>query len=160
MVRTGVPSTVGNVGEHRDDQGDSLDALVSFLRARMDEHWRGALAAGASSAARTWSARSGRVESADGETVAPTSGEGGPGERARSEHIVRNDPAHALRRLESTRRLIERYELLHADLVEHPEGEALLREYEEVVLPLLALPFSDHPDHRPQWSPREESSRR
>lgn len=160
MVRSGVPSVIGNVGQQRGDQGDSLDALVSFLRARMDEHWRGALTAGDSSTARTWSARPGRVESADGATVALTSGEGGWEERARSDHIVRNDPAQALRALESTRRLIERYELLHADLVEHPEGEIVLREYAEVVLPLLALPFSGHPDYRPEWSPREESPRR
>ena len=137
-----------------------MEALVSFLRARMDERWRGALTAGASFASRTWSARPGRVESADGGTVALTSTGDAREERSRSRHIIRNDPAHALRRLESTRRLIERYELLHADPVEGPEGEVLLREYAEVVLPLLALPFSDHPDHRPQWSPREESSRR
>lgn len=148
------------IGEHRNDQGDSLDALLSFLWARTDEGWRGALAAGASSAARTWSARPDRVESADGATVTLTSGEDARVDRARSEHITRNDPAHALRTLESTRRLLEQYELLHADMVEQPEREILLREYEEFILPLLTLPFSDHPDHRPEWSPREAPPRR
>lgn len=137
-----------------------MEALLSFLRARMDEGWRGALAAGASSAERTWSARPDGVESVDGATVASTPGEDARVDRARSEHISRNDPAHVLRSLESTRRLLEQYELLHADRVDHPDREPLLREYEEFILPLLALSFSEHPDHRSRWSPREAPPRR
>lgn len=137
-----------------------MEALLSFLRARTDEGWRGALAAGASSAERTWSARPDGVESVDGAAVASTPGEDARVDRARSEHIARYDPAHVLKALESIRRVIEQYELVEAELVEHPERESVLREYQDLVLPLLALPFSDHPDYRKEWSPKETNALR
>lgn len=131
-----------------------MDALVSFVRARIDERWRGALDAGASAAARAWSAGNEHVDSAEGVCVART-GSGDPAaDRARSEHIARHDPGGVLEALEAERRLLERYELLNAGLVESPDRDALLSEYRTLVLPLLALHFAGHPDYREEWRPR------
>ncbi|WP_017615663.1 DUF6221 family protein [Nocardiopsis salina] len=131
-----------------------MDALVSFVRARIDERWRGALDAGPSAAARAWSAWPDRVDSAAGACVARTGSGDDAADRARSEHIAGHDPDRVLEALECERRLLERYELLNAGLVESPDRDALLSEYRNLVLPLLALPFADHPDYREAWRPR------
>lgn len=131
-----------------------MDELVSFLRARMDERWRGALEAGQSGRSRVWSADRNRVEDSEGGPVAHVEGGDTAGGRARSHHICVNDPDHVLRDLESKRRILEQYELVRDGLVEHPAREAVLSEYRDVVLPLLALPFSRHPDYRQKWAPQ------
>ncbi|MBE2997113.1 hypothetical protein IDM40_00135 [Nocardiopsis sp. HNM0947] len=131
-----------------------MDALVSFVRARIDERWRAALDAGASTADRRWSAGEDRVDTAAGDRVARTEGGAAESDRARSAHIAGHDPDRVLEALECERRLLERYELLSAGLVRSPDEEALLAEYRDLVLPLLALPFADHPDHRREWLPR------
>ena len=131
-----------------------LDELSSFLRARMDERWRSALEAGPSTGSRVWAADRDRVHDSEGGPVARVEG-GGPADgRARSHHICENDPEHVLRDLESKRRVLEQYELVRDGLIEHPEREAILSEYRDVVLPLLALPFSQHPDYRQKWAPQ------
>lgn len=131
-----------------------MDELFSFLRARMDELWRSALEAGRSSGARVWSADQDRVQDSEGGPVARVEDGHAAEGRARSHHICENDPEHVLRDLESKRRVLEQYELVRDGLVEHPEREAVLSEYRDVVLPLLALPFSRHPDYRQKWAPR------
>jgi len=58
-------------------------------------------------------------------------------------HIARHDPARVLREVEAKRRIVERY----AWLREHGDtGDAAW------VLPLLAAPYSNHADFRPEWS--------
>lgn len=59
-------------------------------------------------------------------------------------HIARHDPARVLREVVAKRRIVERY----AWLREHGDtGDAAW------VLPLLALPYADHTDHRQEWRP-------
>lgn len=132
-----------------------MDELFSFLRARMDERRRSALEAGRSSGSRVWVADQGHVEDSEGGPVTHTDGSS-PDGRARSHHIRENDPDHVLRDMESKRRNLEQYQLVRDGLVEHPEREAVLSEYQDVVLPLLARPFSRHPDHRQQWATHED----
>lgn len=131
-----------------------MDDLVSFLRARMDERWRGALAAGPSTGSRVWAADRDRVADSEGRPVTRVENGGAADDRARSHHICENDPDHVLRDMESKRRVIEQYELVRDGVAEHPEREAALSEYRNVVLPLLALPFSRHPEYRQQWAPQ------
>lgn len=71
-----------------------------------------------------------------------------------SEHIVRHDPARALREVEAKRRmlacLLPDVQRL-ASAVENGHGE-----YERApddLLHLLALPYSDHPDYDEAWRP-------
>lgn len=61
-----------------------------------------------------------------------------------ADHIARHDPARVLREVEAKQRIVDRY----AWLREHGDtGGAAW------VLPLLALPYADHPDYRPEWAP-------
>lgn len=95
-------------------------------------------------------------------------------------HAVRHDPARVLREVEAKRRIVDAYlppgadphpGLPCTDDIEHdPNGEvyaemlypdACVRHlkaserllHHDYVLRLLALPFSDHPDYRQEWSP-------
>ncbi|MEU0991991.1 DUF6221 family protein [Streptomyces sp. NPDC005953] len=69
-------------------------------------------------------------------------------------HIARHDPTRVLREAEAKRRLIT----IHRRYTDEP-GQACLGcaggiEWESCpVLPLLALPYADHPDYRPEWRP-------
>ena len=57
-------------------------------------------------------------------------------------HIARHDPARVLAKCEALRRIVEQY----ASLAKHGDsGDA------RWVLPLLALPYADHPDYREEW---------
>lgn len=59
-------------------------------------------------------------------------------------HQCRHDPARMLAEVEAKRRVVDRY----AWLREHGDtGDAAW------VLPLLGLPYADHPDYRPAWRP-------
>lgn len=67
-----------------------------------------------------------------------------PGE-AEAEHIVRWDPARALREVEAKRRILERHnpcdDWSYGDASTCPE------------LCLLALPYADHRDYCQEWKP-------
>ncbi|MFD0408613.1 DUF6221 family protein [Kitasatospora sp. NPDC127116] len=56
------------------------------------------------------------------------------------DHIARHDPARVLADVDAKRRVL-------ADVESFTEDGAL------AVLQLLALPYADHPDYRPEWAP-------
>jgi hypothetical protein len=72
-------------------------------------------------------------------------------------HIVRHDPARALREVEAGRRILARYEdcLARMEDPDYPQGVARdqAREYEDFVLPNLLYRWADHPDYEPAWLP-------
>jgi len=57
--------------------------------------------------------------------------------RANAAHIARHDPARVLREVEAKRAILA---LQDAD-------------HDSWFLPLLALPYDDHPDYRSEWAP-------
>ena len=61
-----------------------------------------------------------------------------------ADHIARWDPARVLAECQAKRRIVERY----AYLYEHGDSGDM-----RWALPLLALPYADHPDHRQEWTP-------
>lgn len=134
-----------------------MDDLVAFLRARLNEDERAAQSAasvcGCHPEAPSWSFDD---EATDGRIVLVDE----PHPRTRrkigrrwngsyeglfmAQHVVRHDPARVLREVAAKRRIVDRY----AWLREHGDtGDAAW------VLPLLALPYADHPDYRPEWAP-------
>lgn len=76
-------------------------------------------------------------------------------------YIARHDPDRVLREVEAKRRLVDR----HRPDREYPEWCAACRQPEPgweygipeefpcTTLRLLALPYADHPDYRPDWAP-------
>lgn len=124
--------------------------VAAFLRARLDEDERSARAASGA----TWQlgVMFGTVIAVgNGKTVARDCVE------ALAEHIARHDPARVLRDVEAKRRIVDRYEdaLVRLDDPEYstPEARTQIREYEDFVLPALALPYAEHPDYRDEWRP-------
>ncbi len=108
-----------------------MSDLVEFIRARLDEDE--ALARGVESSWRCISG-TGEIVASDGkatEVCAEAHWEGV------GEHIARHDPARVLREVEAKRALLD----LQAS------------DHDSWFLPWLALPYSDHPDYRSEWSP-------
>lgn len=72
-------------------------------------------------------------------------------------HMARHDPARVLRRIERDRLILDRYEdtLARIDDPEYSTVEAAqqAREYEDFVLPALALPYADREGCPPEWRP-------
>lgn len=68
------------------------------------------------------------------------------------QHIVRRDPARALREVEAGRRLIKRYVSVTGYLDRQDEGyaEACLDAFRDA-----ASVWSDHPDYDPAWAPED-----
>lgn len=65
-------------------------------------------------------------------------------------HIVRHDPARVLRDVEAKRRLLafaDRLDSIRLD------NDAWWMPHSTDIEELLALPYSDHPDYNPSWSP-------
>jgi hypothetical protein len=76
-------------------------------------------------------------------------------------HIARHDPARVLREVEAKRRVLARHHRV-------PDEVAIRLDLENVPdlcngcyqtwscddVRLLALPYSDHPSYRPEWSPQ------
>lgn len=115
----------------------SMDALITFLRARLDEDERWARAAAADVGA-TWNPSGGYPETGP---LLVTSAK--DHERVIVDetadvvmHIARHDPARVLADVAAKRQIIELVIGAYA-------GYA--------VLPLLALPFDGHPDYREDW---------
>jgi hypothetical protein len=75
-----------------------------------------------------------------------------------AEHMARHDPARVLRDVEAKRRLLAQYQAV-CDEVRSPKSaehrmNARARQFAlDEVLVTLALPFSDHTDYNPSWSP-------
>lgn len=70
-----------------------------------------------------------------------------------AEHIARHDPARVLREVEAKQEFVRAYEGRLAEVKGGSMIGDLTDEYEALVLPLLALPYSDHPDYRTEWRP-------
>lgn len=140
-----------------------MDDLVVFLRARLAEDEQ--VARGVSTGPNVpekWTAakyREGvRPWRIDGQCSLVVEAVCGPD----AAHIARHDPARVLAEVEAKRRVIDRYEagvallkawtaadeLLSALTVQNAENTGL-----EWALRLLALPFRNHPDYKPEWAP-------
>jgi hypothetical protein len=76
---------------------------------------------------------------------------------ANGAHIARHDPARVLREVEAKRRILDRYDDALARQGDWQESQLAadicVQEYQDWVLPTLALPYADHPDYDPTWSP-------
>ena len=70
-----------------------------------------------------------------------------------SEHIARHDPAQVLREVEANGRIIDALEQVAAEQLHHDAGGYCFDcgVNPEQLLKLLALPYADHPDFRPDW---------
>jgi hypothetical protein len=132
--------------------------LVAFLRARLDEDEAAAKAAEENSFAPWAIVNPGEVvyfedRGDEGKPYIVAECDG----VEEAEHIARHDPARVLREVEAKRRIVDRYEdaVTRQDDPAHSRIAAFheVAEYDDWVLPLLALPYSDHPDYREEWRP-------
>jgi hypothetical protein len=108
--------------------------LVEFLRARLDDDKRIAEAASEPGGPH-W-------PNSDIEIRTP-----------QMEHARRHDPARVLAEVEAKRRIVEAFEAddnreRYGGCGDDCEWKAL-----DYALRLLALPYADHPDYRPEWKP-------
>jgi hypothetical protein len=117
--------------------------LVQFLRDRLDEGERAALAA--TQGEWVWSREFVTPPGYHHRTVGPLE----PGD---AWFIARHDPAHVLAEVEAKRRIVN----LAAGMLTAAKGDSEVDHYggldlaEETLL-LLARPFRDHPDFDPAW---------
>jgi len=125
-----------------------LDDLLAFLRARLDEDERSAVAAAGQPSYYDW-----EVHEADSHEQPEVRVKGkthqvaGGIDDSTAEHVARHDPARVLREVEAKRRLIQWCEWMVGDF----RGSDVWKD----VLPLLALPYADHSDYRDKWRPED-----
>lgn len=149
-----------------------MDDLMQFLRARLDEDDAAVRAAswdewdGSHWTAHHREQYDGRWAVIDraGEGVIPTVAPQAADDAGVAQHIARHDPARTLREVEAKRRIV-RQAFEHAAKIDGEWGcchdaeaiEAGLCEKQQPnslpLLRLLALPYADHPDYRPEWRP-------
>lgn len=107
------------------------DGLVAFLRARLDEDEQ--------------AARSAEDDGWEAEDVHSVSVD-------LAEHIARHAPARVLAEVDAKRRILDAWPdsfgLWSADQADAAKTMKV------AVLLLLAVPYAEHPDYRPEWSPR------
>jgi hypothetical protein len=120
-----------------------VNELIAFVQARRDEDQRAAKRA-----------PSGPWE-VDGDNI--VSGRLVVARDCILPHIVRHDPGRVLADVAAVRAIVARYEdcLARLDDPDYSTAAAAdqIREYEDFVLPSLALPYADHPDYREEWKP-------
>ena len=132
-----------------------MSGIIAFVNARLDEDEETARAT-SRPAWREWYAEpwhdgeflgDGRPARADLWGVNGAGGFTGQGAlpTVMADHIVRHDPARALREVEAKRRLIEEITSRSS------QGVA------EIYLAVLADTYSDHPDYRQEWAPSGEA---
>jgi len=70
-------------------------------------------------------------------------------------HAARHDPARVLREVEATRAVLAEYEHALERRAEHPDDVASAGALLTMVrvMKLLALPYAEHPDYRKEWRP-------
>lgn len=123
--------------------------LVDFLRARLDEDEQAAQAA--TQGDWVWSREFVTPPGYHHRTIGPLE----PGDAV---HISRQNPARVLAEVEVTRRILDDVlPTMQADELriagEWGVGSDPVREASDDLLSLLALPYVDHPDYRPEWRP-------
>jgi hypothetical protein len=128
---------------------DLPPGLDEFLLARIAEDKRMAANAAVASGREEWS-----VEDAPND---------GPGSRGTAEHIARYDPARILAECSAKRRTILACRAARPDMAflgTRPQGMADFpltprdqHQFAALTLALLALPYADHHDYRPEWRP-------
>lgn len=139
-----------------------MDALVQFLRDRLDDDERAARAATPGPWKVDDETFTESVGASDGVSVISGSRYGGgapPVDTEDALHIARHDPARVLREVEAKRRIVD--EIVPAmngmdDRIDGEWGVGAMdpSEYESVdLLKLLALPYADHADYRDDWRP-------
>ncbi|WP_097982818.1 DUF6221 family protein [Streptomyces sp. f150] len=144
------------------------DALVAFLKARLDDDERTAQAATPG----PWCDSGGyvtdidedghsRVQVTDFGTQDEDSEGSGPQGQADSAHIARHDPARTLREVEAARAVIGLYEeagnrmdraMNDSDTVAYQEARVEQRTLRKVLLHEAAV-HEAHPDYLPEWQP-------
>ncbi len=132
-----------------------MDSLIKFLRARLAEDEQAARAA-IGRLGGEWVAYGSRVEVAgdtrDAQVFEYTVcfDEGSPSPE-QADHIARHDPARVLRDVEAKRRLLVQFELRGNSVrsVVRPSTGGVWDD----LLRILALPYADHEDYRPEWRP-------
>lgn len=72
---------------------------------------------------------------------------------AHSEHIAEHDPARVLREIDAKRQIVARYEELCAASKEQGLIGDVTEEYQDFLLRLLALPYTDRPGYQEGWTP-------
>jgi hypothetical protein len=125
-----------------------LDDLITFLRARLDEDEQAAAAAAGQQTYYDWEVREAEPHEQPEVRATGTSYQVVSGvDDSTAEHIARHDPARVLREVEAKRRLIQWCVWMVGDF----RGSDVWKD----VLPLLALPYADHPDYRDEWRPED-----
>jgi hypothetical protein len=133
-----------------------MDDLVTWLRAQLDDDERVARAADSGrwlpeDKGITFEYRADDFH--DGEAQARLVAD----TRANQWHIARWDPARVLAEVDAKRRILDRYEdaLARQQDPEHSQVAAHVQveEYEDWILPSLALPYADRPGYRDEWRP-------
>jgi Family of unknown function (DUF6221) len=130
-----------------------IDGLVAFLRARLDED-EAAANAGARRVGMPW-----RVdpEPWDGDTgiIDDLGRVGSTGGRYAAEHIVRHDPARALREIQAMRAIAALYDCASVELSDSPDDPKVWgwARAAHVAAHDIATIWSGHPDYRPEWKP-------
>ena len=125
--------------------------IVSFLQARFDEDADLARRCDGDEGCGRWTANSGTVDFCQSDLTGfhPTI----------AEHVARHDPERVLREVTAKQRTLDRHSL--SPTVNDPELPWDSRndcQYDGEAWPCpdlldLALPYADHPDHRPDWQP-------
>lgn len=134
-----------------------MDALMQFLRARLNEDDAAARAAswdewdGSHWTAHHREQYDGRWAVIDraAEGVIPTVAPQAADDAGVAQHIARHDPARTLREVETKRAIVDHIGR-ELDATDTPWW------YDDKLTPILgalALPYADHPDYRPEWRP-------
>lgn len=141
---------------HSDAEGAVVTAdLVAWLRTQLDEDERLAAAA----APNAWTVDQFTNQMGGEFLVIADYAQGAPAfalrDKSTAEHIATHDPARVLAEVQSKRAILARYEDCErrTEDAEYSRIEALeqIREYEDFVLPALALPYVDRPGFQEEW---------
>jgi hypothetical protein len=138
------------------NEGENMDELVEFLRARLDEDECVARAAAQEGASWVSDVRYGSVIAEDASDLAvfPVVYDEGRPLSEQAEHIARHDPARALREVAAKRALIECYEAHRGWYKDEPD----VRHFEAMAalglaVRYAALPYAGYEDYRQEWDP-------
>jgi uncharacterized protein DUF6221 len=146
--------------------GDTVNDLIAFLNARLDEDEAIAEAAGGSAPQGVWAQvdpdrRPGRIDCDSGYVV--TYDEGSPDD-GQAAHIARHDPARALREVAAKRSILKRHVPVVAGYGPLEDQQCCAAESSDedmwyakswpcsTVLALAAV-WNDHPGYQDEWKP-------